>query len=56
MAKNIFFSLIAESININYPLHPEVNKLTIFLPNWVVLIILQLKSTQIWEIGRTITW
>ena len=28
----------------------------VFWPNWVILIILLLKSTQIWEIGSMITW
>ena len=43
------------AINIDYPFHAEVNDLIVFLPNWVYLIILQLKSTQIWEIGRMVT-
>ena len=42
------------AVNMHYPLHAEVNNLIVFPPNWVTLIILQLKSTQIWEIGRII--
>ena len=57
-----FFSSISEiktswkAINIDYPLHTEVNNLIVFLPNWVILIILWRKITQIWEIGCIITW
>ena len=39
------------AVNMHYPLHAEVNNLIVFPPNWVILIILQLKSTQIWEVG-----
>ena len=41
--------------NIYYPLLAEVNNLIVFPPNWVILVILRLKSTQSWEIGRMIT-
>ena len=57
-----FFSSISgikmswRAININYQLHAEVNNLIVFPPKWVILIILWLKNTQIWEIGRMITW
>ena len=44
------------AINIDYPLHGEVNNLIVFPPNWVVLIVLRLKNIQIWEIGRIIAW
>ena len=56
-----FFSLISgiktswRAINFSYPLHVGVNNLIVFPPNRVILIILRRKSTQIWEIGRTIT-
>ena len=40
--------------SIDYPLHAEVNNLIVFPPNWVILIILLLKSAQIWKIGRII--
>ena len=45
-----------KAINIDYPLNMEVNNLIVFLPNWVILIILQMKSTQILEIGCITTW
>ena len=41
---------------INYPLHVEVDNLNVFLPSWVILSTLWLKSIQIWKIGRIITW
>ena len=43
-------------INVDYPLYVEVNNLIVFLPNWVIIIILRLKSTQIQEIEHMITW
>ena len=43
-----------QSISIIH-LHVEVNNVIVFPPNWVILIILGLKSTQIWEIRRVIT-
>ena len=46
----------SSAINIDYPPHAEVINLIVFLPYWVILIILQPKSTQIWETGRIITW
>ena len=57
-----FFSSISgietswRAISIDYQLQVEVNSLIVFPPNWVILIILWLKSTQIWESGRIITW
>ena len=54
--RELFFSSISgiktswRAINIDYPLHVEVNNLIVFPPNWVILIILLLKSTHIWEI------
>ena len=56
-----FFSSISgittsyRAINIDNPLLAEVNNLIVFPPNWVISVILRLKSTQIWEIGRMIT-
>ena len=44
------------AIIIDYPLYAEVNNLIVFQPNWVIFIILRLRSTQIWEIGHMITW
>ena len=43
------------ALNINYPLHAEVNNLIVLPLIWLVLIILKLKSTQIQEIGHMIT-
>ena len=42
------------AINIDYLLHAEVNSLIVFPPNWVILSVLLMKSTQIWKIGRII--
>ena len=39
-------------VNIDHPLYTELNNLIVF---WVIFIILRLKNTQIWEIGRMIT-
>ena len=38
-------------INIDYPLHAEVNNLIVSLPNWIIFIKLRLKNTKIEEIG-----
>ena len=44
------------AINIDYPLHAEVNCLIDIPPNWVILSFSLLKNTQIWEIGRIVSW
>ena len=44
------------AINSDYPLLAEINNLIVFPPNWVILVILRFKNTQILKIGCMIIW
>ena len=44
------------AINIDYPHHAEVNSVIVFLPNWVIFIILRLKAPKFGKSQFAMVW
>ena len=40
--------IVVRIINMDYALFVDVNSFIVFPPNWVILVILPLESTQMW--------